>query len=428
MGPHTDIDLVSRRAIEALRSGVPNRDAVKILGCNQPQAEERFDKMLALATDVDNPPGDALGMLVTGGFGTGKSHLLTYLEDKALSEGFVCSRVTISKETPLYDLGKVFKSAVENGQVPGRRGQMMEELGQVMEKSQRYPGFFAWANGAASDGLLNQIFPATLSVHEYSRDLELNTELERFWGGDRIKVKTVKDGLRQIGQLLNYTFRAPKAADLPPQRLRFVTELIKGAGYNGWVVLLDEIELVSHYTLLQRGRSYAELARWMGQTFSEVYPGLVVVGAVTDDFASAVISPDGQKKDEDNIVHKMVSTARYRAIAPQAKTGMQLLVGECQPLGAPSDDDVRDVLEMLRQIYTEAYSWPAQSTQIKTSGVGYERTMRYKVRAAVNEWDLLRLYPGFRPEPVSTEFLHNYEEDSALEGDPKDDDASTDAR
>ena len=51
----------------------------------------------------------------------------------------------------------------------------------------------------------------------------------------------VKGGLREIGQLKNYSFRAPKMRDIPPQRLSFMIELIKAAGYKGWVVLLDEI-------------------------------------------------------------------------------------------------------------------------------------------------------------------------------------------
>lgn len=40
----------SRRALEALRNGVPNRDAVTALGCNQPEVERRFDAQLASAS------------------------------------------------------------------------------------------------------------------------------------------------------------------------------------------------------------------------------------------------------------------------------------------------------------------------------------------------------------------------------------------
>ena len=291
-----DNRLACRRALEALRSGVPNREAVKMLGCNQPQAESLFADLLARAADKDNPPSGALGMLVSGDFGSGKSHLLTHLEHQALSQYFVCSRVAISKETPLYDLGKVFKSAVENGQMPNRGGRLIEELVHALNlDSSEYADFFHWANDASASGL-SQIFPASLHVHEESNDLELNNVIESFWGGSPISVATVRGGLRQIGQVQSYSFRSPKAVDLPPQRLRFAIELIKAAGYKGWVVLLDEIELVGSYSLLQRGRSYAEVARWLGQTQGEAYPGLVAVGAVTDDFASELFD---RREDRD---------------------------------------------------------------------------------------------------------------------------------
>ena len=43
------------------------------------------------------------GLLLGGGFGAGKSHLLTHLGHLAMSDGFVVSTVVISKETPLHD-------------------------------------------------------------------------------------------------------------------------------------------------------------------------------------------------------------------------------------------------------------------------------------------------------------------------------------
>ena len=151
--------LNARLALEALRNGVPNREAVKILGCNQPKAERLFEQMLSKAEDSENPPSDAQGMLVSGDFGTGKSHLLTHLENLALSRGFVCSTVAISKETPLYDLAKVFKSAMDNARMPYRSGRLIEELGQALKpNSQEYANFFMWADNTKSNNL-HPIFP-----------------------------------------------------------------------------------------------------------------------------------------------------------------------------------------------------------------------------------------------------------------------------
>lgn len=413
--------LACRRALEALRNGVPNGEAVRMLGCNQPQAEARFADLLARAADEENT--SALGMLVSGDFGSGKSHLLTHLERQALAEGFVCSRVAVSKETPLYDLGKVFKSAMDNGLMPDRSGRLIEELGQRLRSLQdAYAGFFVWANGAEARGL-SPMFPASLMVHERSNDLELNNEIESFWAGDRIRVARVKGGLRQIGQLQSYAFSAPKAAELPPQRMRFAVKLIKAAGYKGWVVLLDEIELVGQYSLLQRGRSYAEIARWLGQ--SDGYRGLVTVGAVTHDFALKVISADG-KMDRDYVEPKL--TGKHGDLIPSAKTGMDLLERECLPLNPLTDDDIRGTLETLRGIYSDAYGWDAPSLPERARGAGYQNRMRYNVRAAINEWDLRRLYPGAQIETESDEFRPGYEENPDLERETPDDAGGDGAR
>ena len=332
MTERSDPKLAGRRALEALRNGVPNQAAVEILGCRQPAAETAFTGRLTRAAESDGRSGDVSGVLFSGNFGSGKSHLLTHLERLALSRGFVCSRVAISKETPLYDLGKVFKSAVENARMPGRQGRMIEELLSALDwKSERSARFFQWADATSRTAELSRMFPASLLVYERLGDPEINSRIESFWAGDRIRVADVNEGLRQIGQKKNYSFRAPRAADLPPQRLRFATALIRAAGYRGWVILLDEIELIGYYSLLQRGRSYAELARWLEPAAGDACPGLVAAGTVIDAFYLDVISPDG-KQDCDYVGPRM-EASRHADLAARAETGMRLLHDQrCIPL------------------------------------------------------------------------------------------------
>ena len=189
--------LTARRAVEALRNGVPNRAAVERLGCRQPKAEAAFAELLARAGDTQVGAGRAQGMLVSGDFGAGKSHLLVHLERLALSRGFVCSTVAVSKETPLYDLGKVYASAVDNARMPDRRGRLFEELGVGADRdSAHFAAFLEWVETAASNGVLHDIFPAGVAVYESARDPELNARIESFWAGDRIRVSEIKRGLR----------------------------------------------------------------------------------------------------------------------------------------------------------------------------------------------------------------------------------------
>src|SRR5260370_5710503 len=117
-----------QRALEALRNGVPNRDAVRVLGSSQPEVEKLFADTLTATQTAAQQGKQVPGLLVAGGFGSGKSHLLEYLEHIAVSSNFVCSRITISKETPLFDPAKVFLAAIDGAVLPGMSAQVIQEI------------------------------------------------------------------------------------------------------------------------------------------------------------------------------------------------------------------------------------------------------------------------------------------------------------
>ena len=404
--------LNSRRAVEALRNGVPNGNSVAALGCNQPAVEDDFTARLSRISSGGDRPDSVSGMLVAGDFGSGKSHLLGYLETQALARNFVCSRVVISKETPLFDMDKVYRAVVDNGKVPNLTGQMVEEITQKLDyNSSDYNAFSTWVN--RDDNGLHRILPASLMVHARDNDPELRNEINWFWSGDRIQIKRVRDGLRHVGQLQAYPLRAPISRDLPPQKLRFVLELIKAAGYAGWVILLDEIELVANYSVLQRARSYAELARWMGATPEEKYPGLVVVGTVTADFATVVLD---DKEDRDKAVPRLRARGREADLltAARAEAGMQLLERGVRNLAEPDGEMLLNLYSQLKEIHSEAYGWDAPEID-HDMGRGAPARIRSYVRRWINEWDLRRLYPESDPEIEETELTFSYEEDTTLE-------------
>ena len=134
-----------------------------------------------------------------------------------------------------------------------------------------------------------------------------------------------------------------------------------------------------------------------------------------------IISPDGGKKDRDYIRPKLAASKRYGGISDRAGIGMNLLERECIDLREPDGIEVRETIENLRRLYIDAYDWPAPQLEVETGGASYQRRMRYKVRAAINEWDLRRLDPDYRPKTEMDEFHHTYEENVDLERESKDD-------
>lgn len=407
--PLTNEDL--RRALEALRNGVPNRDAVRVLGCGQDEVVHRFQAQLE-AVDAATPSDrQAKGMLVAGGFGSGKSHLLEYLKHIALEQNFVCSLIVISKETPLYDPAKVYAAAIDAAVVPQITGNAIQEIAlRLRQDSTAYADFFRWAN--RDDSEISPLFPATLLLHERLRnDPDMLEKIRGFWAGEKLAIPDVRAGMRQIGMAAMYNLRAVPAKELALQRFKFAARLTRAAGHRGWVILIDEVELIGRYSRLQRAKSYAELARWLGRVETDQYPGLTTVAAITDDFAGAVLQDKG---DLDYIGPQLQSrnTDEYRAMASRAETGMRLIQRESLPLERPDGAALTRTYETLKRIHSEAYHWGPPEVPSGTPSV--TRPMRSYVRRWINEWDLKRLYPGEAIRTVETEVHVDYTESPEL--------------
>ena len=260
-GGHDQV--AARRAVEALRSGVPSRAAVAALGSAQTEIEDRFAGLLEQARDRFAGARHPAGLLLGGGFGSGKSHLLEHLAQLALDAGFVVGRVVVSKETPLYDPVKVFRAAAASAVVPGGHGPALVEAAASLEPgTPAHAELWRWVSSQGAG--LNERFSATLLLFDWlgATDGELADAIVRFWSGDPIKVAEVRRRLRETGEA-RYPLPAVPARELARQRFRFATRLMVAAGYAGWLILFDEVELIGRYSVLQRGRSYAELARWV---------------------------------------------------------------------------------------------------------------------------------------------------------------------
>jgi hypothetical protein len=407
-----------RRAIEALRSGVPNRDAVAALGSGQPEIEERFETLLEMLQDrlpAGPPPG---GLLLEGGFGSGKSHLLTHLAQLASNANFVVSTVVVSKETPLYHPGKVLRAAVDNAVVPGDHGAAVEAAAGALDPaSPAFAELVRWASSPSAE--LNERFAASLLLYAAAQRGELPGEEEfvatllRFWAGDPLRVSDLRRRLKMIGER-KYPLSAVTQAELARQRFRFLSRLFTAASYAGWVIFFDEVELIGRYSVLQRGRSYAELARWLRGDPEDPGQPIVAVAAMTDDFEAAVISDSG-KNDRERVPEKLRAKQRpdYDLIAGQAEDGMRLIERASVLLHPPDAEELDRAYGELRRLHGQAFGWqPPEVPGLERLGA---TRMRQHVRAWINEWDLARLDPSYSPSTVVSDVATNYAEDTDLE-------------
>ena len=400
-----------RRAIEALRSGVPNRDAVRSLGCEQPSIEQKFRAQLQAAKEGSVEEIQAPGLLIGGSFGEGKSHLLEYLQHIAIEENFVCSKVVISKETPLHDPVKLYRYAIETAMVPCKRGSALPEIASRLDPAnEAYIKLDTWLHSPNSK--LNSRFPATLFL--YSRmgnNMELRDRIISFWSGDPMGTGEIKKYLRECGEKATYKIEKVNLRDLAIQRFQFTPRLMAAAGYSGWVLLIDEIEMIGRYTFRQRAKSYAELARWMGKLEGANFPGITAICAINNDFENVILEG---KEDMERVPGKLRDRASESdlLLASQAERGMRIIQRERIPLKAPDDTVVERTRNKIRSVYASAYDWEPPTVS-SINGLVSTR-MREYVKGWITEWDLKRLDPEGHVDIEITEMKQDYSEDPNL--------------
>jgi hypothetical protein len=351
-------------------------------------------------------------MLIGGGFGAGKSHLLEHLARLALDAGWTVSRVVISKETPLHDPAKVFRAAADSALRLGQARPAIIEAAAGLDLDARpYAELLRWATSSGAD--LNERFPATLTLfaHVRERDAGYAETILRFWSGDPIAVPELRRRLKEIGEQ-RPALPAIAAPELARQRMRFAARLLAAGGSPGWLVLFDEVELIGRYTLLQRAKSYAELARWMrGEHGGRGVP-IAAVFAMTDDFEAAVITG---RNDREVVPSRLRAkdTPEAAALATAAEQGMRIIDRETHLLTPPDDVELKQAYNRLRELHGRAFGWqPPDVAGLERLGA---TRMRQYVRAWINEWDLVRLDPGYRPETEVADVAIDYREDPDLE-------------
>jgi len=397
----------ARMAVEALRAGVPNRAAIRLMGTEQTSIEHAFEAALSAAWADAGPAGGGIGL--AGGFGTSKSHMLGYLAEVARQQGFVVSRVVVSKETPLSHPGHVLAAALRGAALPDRPDDPVAACVAALRARPEALDVLEAAVSTPGAGFA-PIFAACLFLlRRASTTPEMLRRIARLWTGAKVSTPALRKALSAAGAGRMFALKPLPAAAMTEQHIRFVPLLFRAAGYTGWCLLLDEVELIGRYTPLQRALSYAWLASWLGLGGERRWPGTVVAYAITDDFAAAVINA---RLDSEKLPERLELKGRD-AEAALALAGIRHIERTVlqHRLLPPTPDDLAACHDKVLRLYSAAYAWPAPALPPgeRTSS----RTMRQYIKGWITQWDLRRL-DGSDVALISGSIPSDYTENAAL--------------
>lgn len=368
-------DIEARHIIEALRSGIPSR----AVGQYFSEARPRMMKEISGRLDMVCNEGKSNGMIVSGKYGEGKTHLLNTVFNLAHSNHMVVSYLSLSKETPMDKLYLIYQKVIQNTYLPMRRQPgFMHELEKLSANSPVANEMQLYAATQLETDKLYYLFRSYLNTEDSDEKFLLQADLE----GDFIANAPLKKIYRRIfNQPVKYNVSFSKTKHCGDY-FSFMSHLFTQMGYHGWVILVDETELMGRLGKKARLNAYRNMARFLlpepslESTFS--------IFALSASYVEDVIEAKREVENLEQI---------YPEEPEPARTVLDLLVRAPQ-LAPLTKEEIKQVLSKIQEFHGKAYEWtPNLSPETlvgATQSGGY--LLRTKIRAAIEFLDQLYQY------------------------------------
>ncbi len=368
-------DREARHIIEALRSGIPSR----AVGQYFSEARPRMMKEISARLDMVCNEGKSSGMVVCGKYGEGKTHLLNTVFNLAHSNHMVVSLLSLSKETPMDKLYLIYQKIIQNTYLPMRQQPgFMHELEKLSANSPIANEMQLYAAKQLETDKLYYLFRSYLNTEDSDEKFLLQADLE----GDFVANAPLKKIYRRIfNQPVKYNVNFTKTKHCGDY-FSFMSHLFTQMGYHGWVILIDETELMGRLGKKARLNAYRNMARFLLPE-----PSLEAVFSIFALSASYVEDVIEGKREHENL------EAVYPEEPEPIRTVLDLLVKAPQ-LAPLTKEEIQQVLYKIQEFHGKAYAWtpnlsPATLLGATQSG-GY--LLRTKIRAAIEFLDQLYQY------------------------------------
>jgi bacteriophage exclusion system BrxC/D-like protein len=363
--------------------------------------------------------GGSASLIIRGQYGERKTHLLSAIENKASAKGFAVSTVVLSKETPFNRINKVYEAVAHAVEAPSLPRLGFEDLLLKLRPGE-----------AAMDDILSyaeqHLHPKILYV--------LKNYLQE---GDPLKRAQLYDDLAgspltmaDLRAIHRGNFHEPMR--LPRRFLiqdtidyfRFLAFLLRRSGYKGWVITMDEVELLSKLGVASRAEAYVNLAILLGlKDMQQALSGVYLVLALVTPFIAETLLAAG-RHDLEKVSQWFQRRNRAEDERVAAAT-MHSLIENSVPLEPLAEVNMQAIMTRLEECHNLGYGWDGKlDSAFVTARVLAQvaNPTRTTIRAALEYLDLLYQYG--RPPDIAVQApdTGSLEEDSRFEGSDSDQD------
>jgi hypothetical protein len=369
--------------VESLRAGVPTRATTRELpDLRQPMTEQIRLDLQGFDGAMQVIPK---GRLVWGQYGQGKTHALTAVEHIALDLGFAVSMVSLSREVSCHNLFQFYGRVAPRLRLPDTSASGLRCA--MNKKSQ--------ATLPESPILDPNRYPHPLPAVVFEDYYYTTGEEQDLLYGDLLGIRLPQTKLKQI-HTSSRQERMPKFAT--NFRLRehaaayfgLMADAIRWCGYRGWVILIDEVELLGRLGVVARLQAYRHLNWLLNWSGTMSYP-IYTVGA-----AATRLQDDiwyGRTKDDRTIMPRLAESRVGIEARLEMEAFFERAISESSPVVEPATEEgLAQLLNRVVQLHAQAYQWsPEVNVPSLICQLG-SQTVRTYIRAVLEALDMQFIY------------------------------------
>jgi hypothetical protein len=361
------MDYEAKKAIEALRSGIPFRAIGGYF------AGVRTELLAELSEWLDSPVGD--GKILRGNYGEGKTHLLNTVFSLADSKNMAVSLVSLSRETPFNNLSVLYKKIVQYTFLPRR-----EQPGFCHLIGHLSPGNMSELQLFTAKGLQTDKLYYLLRAYANTDNPEIQFSLLADLEGDFISNAQLKKINRDIfGEKIIYSVNFAKSRHIWDYYM-FTSRLFELSGLRGWVILFDEAEHIGRLGRKSRFTAYANMSKFLCQETNIAYS----LFTMTNNYVTQVIEG---KNEWENLT-------QAEGFNNSIIEDTLIRIEKAPELPPVNYDEFQKIIAKIIDFHTRAYSWRPGANMPDICEMAWSRGyyLRTKIRAAIEYLDQLFQY------------------------------------
>ncbi len=378
-----------RRAIaviESLRAGIPTRTSTRELPDLRAALTEQLRQDLNQFIAGKRPPG----RLIWGPYGQGKTHVLTTAEHVALDLGFAVSRVSLSREVSCHHLFNFYGRIASAIRTPDSK-----MVGMARALHHKTVGNLANSPIQQPDRYSHPL-PAIILEDYFLTTGEEQDMLYSDLTGTRIAMPELKRIHRACkGQPMpkfEVSFRITQHGDA---YVGLMADAIALCGYKGWVLLIDEVELVGRLGKVGRLQAYRNLywlLNWAGTMPYPIYTVGVAASSLRNDVWFSGTTGTTAKNDRTLIPDLAAEKCGDAAKAEIQAFFDKAISPHCPTIKPLQQQDVTTLLTALVGLHGTAYGWEAKlDVENLLRAIGNQPIRTY-IRATLEALDMAYLY------------------------------------